>query len=189
MLSLVFRHLISCNFLVPSFRSKLNYADPHGRAAYKFLSLVPVSCDPPATPLTPRRTPFFQSPSSGPTSLPNSSHVQVSRSFQSFLEVTKYNCMVVNIFLKHVQFQSQAYAVYLADAQNVIRQTHLDCSLWTNSYDGLTVSNNNQNQSVHRSPTNQIKVTPKISIELGQDPLEDNIEFGGRISLVIGWYY
>merc|ERR1719471_138359 len=26
MLSLVFRHLISCNFLVPSFRSKLNYA-------------------------------------------------------------------------------------------------------------------------------------------------------------------
>ena len=77
MLSLVFRHLISCNFLVPSFRSRLNYADPHGRAAYKFLSLVPVSCDPPATPLTPRRTPFFQSPSSGPTSLPHSSHVQV----------------------------------------------------------------------------------------------------------------
>ena len=38
MLSLVFRHLISCNFLVPSFRSRLNYADPHGRAAYKFLA-------------------------------------------------------------------------------------------------------------------------------------------------------
>jgi len=143
MLSLVFKHLHSCNFLLPSFRTKLNYSDPHGRAAYKFLSLVPVSCDPPATPVTPRRTPFFNT--SGSTSLPVSSHLQ-----------------------------SQSYAVYLSDAQHVIRQTHRDCQLWRNNYDGIVSSNQNNNQNFNKSPVNQVKLTPKISIELGHDPLEDS---------------
>ena len=43
--------------LTPSPRHQLRTADPHGRAAYKLLALVPVSCDPPATPMTPRRRP------------------------------------------------------------------------------------------------------------------------------------
>ena len=70
MVSLVFRHLAPCTFLLPSFKSQLNFLDPHGRAAHKLLSLVPVSCDPPATPLTPRRKPF--SFSASPVSAPSS---------------------------------------------------------------------------------------------------------------------
>merc|ERR1719361_1349811 len=57
MLNLVFQHLLPCTFLLPSHRHHLNTADTHGRAAYKLLALVPVSCDPPATPITPRRRP------------------------------------------------------------------------------------------------------------------------------------
>ena len=79
MVSLVFRHLAPCTFLLPSFKSKLNFLDPHGRAAHKLLSLVPVSCDPPATPLTPRRNPFSFSPS--PVSVPSSQ----SQSYAAYL--------------------------------------------------------------------------------------------------------
>ena len=72
MLTLVFQHLLPCTFLLPnhrypfiinpmhpmsSSRHHLNTADTHGRGAYKLLALVPVSCDPPATPITPRRRP------------------------------------------------------------------------------------------------------------------------------------
>ena len=81
MVSLVFRHLAPCTFLLPSFKSKLNFLDPHGRAAHKLLSLVPVSCDPPATPLTPRRNPF--SFSSSPVSPPAPS--TSSQSYAAYL--------------------------------------------------------------------------------------------------------
>lgn len=149
MLSLVFRHLISCSFLLPSFRNKLYFSDPHGRAAYKFLSLVPVSCDPPATPVTPRRmstsprTPqvFRRSPEqslspnmSGPSSL-----------------------------------SSQSYGVYLSDAHNVIRQTHHDCGRWKHRYDGSDLC------QVYK-PQVKEQVKEKISIEISRDPLEDSFE-------------
>ena len=57
LLTLVLRHLLPCTFLLPSHRHRLHTSDPHGRAAYKLLALVPVSCDPPVTPVTPRRRP------------------------------------------------------------------------------------------------------------------------------------
>ena len=82
MVSLVFRHLAPTSFLLPSFRSKLNFLDPHGRAAHKLLSLVPVSCDPPATPLTPRRNPFSFSPS--PVS-PSPASSQAQSSYAAYL--------------------------------------------------------------------------------------------------------
>ena len=81
-----------------------------------------------------------------------------------------------------ILLQSQSYAVYLSDAQNVIRQTHQECSQWTNIYDGISGPSANQNNSlslVRKSPSNQMKITPKISVELGQDPLEDALECGG----------
>ena len=144
MISLVFKHLSNCNYLLPSFRHRLDYVDPHGRAAYKFLSLVPVSCDPPATPLTPRRTPFFSS----------AGQSQQSQS-------------------------SQSYSSYLSDAQHVIRHTHLECSYWSNSYHGLNNQNNiiTSTSLAHKSPKDKSKITPKISIELGHDPLEDSNDY------------
>jgi len=150
MLSLVFRHLVTCSFLLPSFRHKLHFSDPHGRAAYKFLSLVPVSCDPPATPLTPRRmstsprTPqiFRRSPEqslspqiSGPSSL-----------------------------------SSQSYGVYLSDAHNVIRHTHHDCASWSHRYDGSDL------YQVYKPPIKE-QVKEKISVEIARDILEDTFDY------------
>jgi hypothetical protein len=93
MVALVFRHLLPCSFLLPSHRHRLQAPDPHGRAAYKLLALVPVSCDPPATPLTPRRRPTTPAPARrSPLHSPAVS-------------------------------SSQAYPAYLADARAVIRTT------------------------------------------------------------------
>ena len=93
MVSLVFRHLTPCTFLLPSFRSKLNALDPHGRAAHKLLSLVPVSCDPPATPLTPRRNPFSFSPAPAtPTSSQSQSYAAYLADAQCVIRQTYSEC-------------------------------------------------------------------------------------------------
>jgi len=83
LLCLVFQHLLPGHFLLPSCRRQLETSwlnDPHGRAALKFLSLVPVSCDPPSTPVTPRRLSI--SPRNGPQSLPV---ISPSRHYSSYL--------------------------------------------------------------------------------------------------------
>ena len=140
MVSLVFRHLAPCTFLLPSFRSKLNFMDPHGRAAHKLLSLVPVSCDPPATPLTPRRKPFSFSAQPSPAT----------------------------------SSQPQSYAAYLADAQSVIRQTYNDCRYWSNSYDGPDTGLAQTGET--KEPKDHVRLTEKISVEIGLDPLVDSPE-------------
>jgi len=111
MLSLVFSYLLSCSFLLPSFRQHLRTSDPHGRAAYKFLALVPVSCDPPITPLTPRRRPSQCPQTPQPTR-------------RSPL---------------HSPSPSQSYSAYLADARSVIRTTAQECRGWRYQYDGTDV--------------------------------------------------
>ena len=47
----------------------VDVSDPQGRAAHKFLSLAPVSCDPPATPVTPRRSRVSTGGGGAPASL------------------------------------------------------------------------------------------------------------------------
>jgi len=148
MLSLVFKHLISCSFLLPSLRQQLYFSDPHGRAAYKFLSLVPVSCDPPATPLTPRRM---------------STSPRTPQVFRRSPEQSLSPCGPSPL-------SSQSYGVYLADAHNVIRHTHHDCLRWSHKYDGTDLC------TVIRAPREQVK--EKISVEIGRDPLEDSFECG-----------
>uniref|UniRef100_A0A146LRN8 UPF0518 protein AGAP011705 n=1 Tax=Lygus hesperus TaxID=30085 RepID=A0A146LRN8_LYGHE len=41
MLELVFKHLMSCNHIMASQRSKINYCDPHSKNAETFLQLIP----------------------------------------------------------------------------------------------------------------------------------------------------
>eukprot|EP00092_Neocalanus_flemingeri_P054502 GFUD01064198.1.p1 GENE.GFUD01064198.1~~GFUD01064198.1.p1 ORF type:complete len:887 (+),score=170.61 GFUD01064198.1:94-2754(+) len=154
MLSLVFRHLISCSFLLPSFRHTLYFSDPHGRAAYKFLSLVPVSCDPPATPLTPRR-------------MSTSPRTTSPRTPQVFRRSPEHSLSPPGS-LGPTSMSSQSYGVYLADAHNVIRYTHHDCLHWSHKYDGSDLC------QVYKAPREQVK--EKISIEIGRDPLEDSFE-------------
>ena len=154
MVSLVFKHLSSCNFLLPSLRSKINYVDPHGRAAYKFLSLVPVSCDPPATPLTPRRTPFF-SPSSP------SQQSQTSQSYSSYLSdahnVIRHTHLECSFWHNSYDGQQQQLSGY---------------------------NNQNFNPpSLNKSPKDKSKLAPKISIELGQDVLLEESGDSGPGSL------
>ena len=108
-----------------------------------------MSCDPPATPLTPRRmstsprTPqiFRRSPEqslspqiSGPSSL-----------------------------------SRQSYGVYLSDAHNVIRHTHQDCASWSHRYDGSDLC------QVYKAPIREL-VKEKISVEIGRDPLEETFD-------------
>ena len=92
MVALVLRHLVPCTFLLPSFRSKLNFLDPHGRAAHKLLSLVPVSCDPPATPLTPRRKPFTFTQPAQPPSSQSQSYAAYLADAQSVIRQTYTEC-------------------------------------------------------------------------------------------------
>jgi len=109
MLTLVFQHLLPCTFLLPNHRHHLNTTDTHGRAAYKLLALVPVSCDPPATPITPRRRPS------------SSMTPQLSR------RSPVHSPAVTS---------SQSYLAYLTDARAVIRTTARECSGWRRRYDG-----------------------------------------------------
>ena len=131
------------------FRNRLYFSDPHGRAAYKFLSLVPVSCDPPATPLTPRR--MSTSPRT-PQVFRRSPEQSLSHSMSGPSSLS-----------------SQSYGVYLSDAHNVIRHTHHDCIRWSHRYDGSDLC------QVYKPPIRE-QVKEKMSVEIGRDPLEDSFE-------------
>jgi hypothetical protein len=136
MFSLIFQYLISCNHLLPEVREKLNQPDPQFRAAHKFLSLAPVCCDPPVTPLTPRRGPLV-SPRGGST-IPyqyhplgglgggSSSNVQGNPgSHHSLTEVEGIG--------------STNYDEYLRESRQLIRNTMLDCIQWRHQYDARTL--------------------------------------------------
>jgi len=90
LVSLVFRHLLNGSFLLPAHRSRpLQFSDPHGRAAYRLLSLVPVSCDPPATPQTPRRG---SDPPPAPPALSSLGYQAYLSDAQSVVRQTALDC-------------------------------------------------------------------------------------------------
>jgi len=157
MFSLIFQHLISCTFLIPSYRDKIRYTDPQGRGTNKFLSLVPVSCDPPVTPVTPRRTPF-SSPRSNPPPLSSTSSPR-SLDPSSNLPLTNQN-----------------FDEYTREARQLIRTTVCDCIHWRNQYDGTDTYHHQQQQSANLRLGKQIGVRKGGAAggaQLENDPLED----------------
>ena len=139
---------------ISSSRHHLNTTDTHGRAAYKLLALVPVSCDPPATPITPRRRPS------------SSMTPQVGRDFGC----QKLHLLILQLSRRSpvhspAVTSSQSYLAYLTDARAVIRTTARECSGWRRRYDGRE----------------GIVATDRIAgggAEVAGDPLENEVLMG-----------
>jgi len=163
MFSLIFQYLVPCTFLLPMYRKNVGCPDPQGRAANKFLSLAPVSCDPPMTPVTPRRQHPFSAVVGAQVSpsLHSGSHSQTA-SPRSLDPEAAVNSRLVN------------YEEYLRDARQMIKTNLMDGLQWRHRYDGEDVFNHphRTNQSSQRATDAQ----ETIGFQLEKDPLENTVE-------------
>ncbi|XP_023342379.1 FTS and Hook-interacting protein homolog isoform X2 [Eurytemora carolleeae] len=168
MFGLIFQYLISCTYLLSSHRDKICYADPQGRAAFKFLSLVPVSCDPPETPVTPRRNPFSAASHPSPSRpLPPPGSEEPGCLDPSLGDPTSYPGAVY--------VGTSNYQQYIRTCRQIIRSTACDCLQWKNRYDG----SDEFRRSIKTRATRQQSLGMKIEragFILDSDLVHDNVQ-------------